>query len=113
VREADIKLTARGGCGRFGMDDGYMVGPREVVFKVLVEFVKGTREGTGCELVARKRKMYIMDAGARHECTRRDLIPEEPSLMEEGIYVNENGDRLKGVTILTSVLKSRNTSRRC
>ena len=36
------------------MDDGYMVGPREVVFKVLTEFAKGIGEGTGCKLVARK-----------------------------------------------------------
>ena len=46
------------------MDDGYMVGPREVVFKVLAEFSEGIRQGTGCELVARKCMMYSLDATA-------------------------------------------------
>ncbi len=32
VKEADVRLASRGGCARFGMDDGYMVGPPEVVF---------------------------------------------------------------------------------
>ncbi len=31
VKEADRKLTEHGGCARFGMDDGYLVGPPEVV----------------------------------------------------------------------------------
>ncbi len=30
VKEADRKLTEHGGCARFGMDDGYMIGPKEV-----------------------------------------------------------------------------------
>ena len=28
-----------------------------------------------------------------------DLIPEELSLMEEGVYVTKNGDCLKGITV--------------
>ena len=94
-----MKLTAIRGCARFGMDDGYMVGPRDLIFKVLVEFAKGIREEIGCELVARKCRMYIMDAGAWQECIERNLIPEEMSLMDECIYVNEDGDTLRGDTV--------------
>ncbi len=32
VKEADGKLVEHGGSARFGMDDGYMVGPLEVIF---------------------------------------------------------------------------------
>jgi len=45
VREVDRKLTAAGGCARFGMDEGYVVGPREMVFRMLAEFAKGIKEG--------------------------------------------------------------------
>ena len=46
------------------MDDGYLVGPREVVLKVMEEFANGVRERAGCELVVKKCKMCIMDVGA-------------------------------------------------
>jgi len=32
VKEVDMRLVEHGGCARFGMDDGYMMGPKEVVF---------------------------------------------------------------------------------
>jgi hypothetical protein len=99
VREADGKLTAAGGCARVGMDDGYMVGPREVVFKVLAEFAEGIKQRTGCKRVPKKCKMYNLDPTTWHDCKHKNLIPEEPMLMEEGIYVNENGDMLRGVTV--------------
>jgi hypothetical protein len=62
-----MKLAAVGGCARFGMDDGHMIGPREVVFKILAEFTKGIETSTNCDLVARKKKMYKLDDGARLE----------------------------------------------
>ena len=43
------------------MDDGYMVGPREVIFEVLVEFTKGLKVVTRFEPVARKCKMFNLD----------------------------------------------------
>jgi hypothetical protein len=42
-----MELNAAGGCARFGMDDGYLVGRREVIFGVLEDFAKGIRKGTG------------------------------------------------------------------
>ena len=40
-----------------------------------------------------------MDPTAWQGCKHKNLIPEELRLMEEGIYVNENGDKLRGVTV--------------
>jgi hypothetical protein len=50
VKEADGRLGAFGGCARFGMDDGYKVGPPEVVFKVPADFAVGLKTECGCEL---------------------------------------------------------------
>jgi hypothetical protein len=74
VKEADRKLEATGGYVRFGMDDGYFVGPRKVVFEVLAEFEKGAREGTGCELVSHKCTVYRMDENGWDDCQRRGII---------------------------------------
>jgi hypothetical protein len=45
------------------MDDGYMIGPKEVVFDVLAEFAEALREEHGCRLNTRKCKMYIINEG--------------------------------------------------
>jgi hypothetical protein len=50
------------------MDEGYIVGPREVIFGVLEEFAKGIRGGTGCKIVAKKCKMFSMDGDAWKDC---------------------------------------------
>jgi hypothetical protein len=71
------------------MEDGYIVGPREVVFKVLAEFAEGIKQGTGCELVPKKCRMYSLDPIAWQDCKHKNLIQEELRLIEEGIYVNE------------------------
>jgi len=54
--------------------------------------------------------MYSLDAAAWQDCTQRDLIPKELRLMEEGIYVNNNGDKLRGVTVFNVPI---NMWRRC
>jgi hypothetical protein len=53
------------------MDYGYMTGPREAVFKLLAEFAEGIKEGTGCEMVARKCMMYSLDVGRVRFGTRK------------------------------------------
>ena len=35
VKEADKRLMALGGCVRFGNEDGYMIGPPELIFTLL------------------------------------------------------------------------------
>ncbi len=64
VKKADEKLVAVGGCARFGIDDGYLVGPPELVFGVLAEFLKGLKEECGCEFNMSKCKMYNEEVGA-------------------------------------------------
>ncbi len=64
VKEADGRIGAFGGCARFGMDDGYMVRPPEVVFKVLADFAVGLKAECGCELNMSKCKMFSWDDGA-------------------------------------------------
>jgi hypothetical protein len=46
ARMANMRLAEVGGCARFEMDYGYLVGSRGVIFKVLGGFTKGIREGT-------------------------------------------------------------------
>ena len=99
VTEADARLAEHGGCARFGMDDGYMLGPREVIFSVLQDFARGVQDSTGCELVAHKCKAYSRDPTAWSDIQRRGLIPEELSHIKEGVHVNNSGDLLKGLTI--------------
>ena len=76
VKEADMRLAELGGCARFGMDDGYINGPPEVVFKVLAEFAARIKEGCGCELNISKCKMYSKEKGVCEEARRAGLIPE-------------------------------------
>ena len=64
-----------------------------------MEFANGIRESNGCELVARKCIIYSLDDGAWEDCSTRGLIPEEPSLMKQGVHATENGDCLKGITV--------------
>ena len=99
VKRADLRLVEHGGCARFGMDDGYMMGPMEVVFKVLEEFAVGIRDDHGCHLNARKCKMYNMEEGRCEEARRAGHIPESLQHVQEGVYVNESGERLKGIQI--------------
>ena len=58
------------------MDDGYMMGPMEVVFQVLEEFATGIKEDHGCELNTRKCKMFNMEADKYMEARRDGHIPQ-------------------------------------
>jgi hypothetical protein len=64
VKEADIRLAEYGGCARFGMDDGYLIGPKEIIFEVLAKFAEGIERDHGCALNTRKCKMYSRMEGA-------------------------------------------------
>jgi hypothetical protein len=61
VVEADAKLATTRGCARFGLDDGYFVGPRDIIFTVLSRFAKRIRSKTGGQLVPMKCKWYCPD----------------------------------------------------
>ena len=81
------------------MDDGYLVGPPEVVFRVLAEFAASLREESGCELNLSKCKMYSEDKGACEKARREGHIPEELQHLQEGTYVTEDGSLLRGIQI--------------
>jgi hypothetical protein len=44
VKEAVWRLAEYGRCARFGMDDGYLIGPKEVIFGILAEFTEGIQQ---------------------------------------------------------------------
>ncbi len=50
-------------------------------------------------MVSHKCKVYNLDEDAWGGCHRNRLIPDELSEIQEGIFVNEEGERLRGVTI--------------
>jgi hypothetical protein len=99
VKETDKRLVELGGCARFGMDDGYMIGPPEVVFQVLAEFAAGLKEDCGCELNIKKCKMLSKEEGACEAARRAGHIPEDMQHLQEGVHINESGDALRGLTI--------------
>ncbi len=74
VKEAGRRLTVLGGCARFGMDDGYMIGPPEEVLKMLAEFAAGINEDCGCELNIKKCKMFSNEEGASEAARRAGHI---------------------------------------
>ena len=81
------------------MDDGYMIGPPEVVFKVLAEFAAGIREECGCERNVSKCKMYSKEAGVCEAARRTGHIPEELMHLQEGVHVTQSEELLRGLTI--------------
>jgi hypothetical protein len=99
LKEADRKLAMHGGCARFGMDDGYLVGPHEVVFGVLTEFAANLKSESGCELNLNKCKMFSEEEGACARARREGHIPEELQHLQEGNYVTEDGSIVRGIQI--------------
>ncbi len=99
MKEAEKRLAEHGGCARFGMDDGYMIGPKEVVFHVLASFATDIKEECGCDLNVTKCNMYNKEDGACEEARRTGCIPNELSHLQEGPHVNREGDILRGLTI--------------
>ncbi len=77
VKEADRRLAEYGGCVRFGMDDGYLIGPKEIIFTVLAEFATGLERDHGCALNTRKCKMFSRTEGACEAARREGYIPAE------------------------------------
>ena len=61
--EAYMKLAEYGGRARFGMDGGYLIGPKEVIFVVLAEFAEGIQRDHECALNTRECKMYSLTEG--------------------------------------------------
>ena len=94
VKEADRKLAEHGGCARFGMDDGYMIGPKEVICGVLAEFAEDIQQDHECILNTRKCRMYCLTEGVCEGARREVYTQKEIKHIEEGAYVNESGEIL-------------------
>ena len=58
VRKLDAALARGGGLARFGMDDGFPVGPPQLVFPALEEFEREVREHCGLELQRHKCQVF-------------------------------------------------------
>jgi len=81
------------------MDDGYLVGPKEIIFEVLAEFAEGIERDHGCALNARKCKMHSWTEGACAAARREGHIPAAMEHIQEGTDVNESGEILRGLLI--------------
>ena len=94
VRVLDATLQQVGGMARFGMDDGYAVGPPEVVFPALERFTRDVREV--CLLEWQRSKTEVF--------TWSGVLPAQttPGLVRAGALVNgvfESGFLCYGVPI--------------
>ena len=78
AKRADVRLVECGGCARFGMDDGYMIGLKEVVFEVLSEFAKAIEEKTRLQVKCEEMQ------DVQHQC-KHVLASEAGRLDTDGI----------------------------
>ena len=61
VTMADRMLADGGGCARFGWDDGYLVGPSELVFATLDRFTKEVEDNCGLVLQRTKTEVFCWE----------------------------------------------------
>ena len=81
-------LQPSGGLAIFGNDDGYAIGPAEVVFPAVETFRDAIGENCGLTLRLSKCKVYTLTG---------ELPPQTPAGMERaGVEAEEGGDWLPG-----------------
>ena len=61
VRELDAALTGVGGMARFGCDDGYALGPPDIVFPALERFATSLREKCLLQWERSKTEVFLWD----------------------------------------------------
>ena len=61
VRQLDAALGEVGGMAKFGMDDGYLLGPPQVVFPAMEIFEQQIRDHCGLELERSKTEVFSWD----------------------------------------------------
>ncbi len=81
------------------MDDGYLVGPREVIFDVLAEFANWPRDECGCNLNVKRCKMQCDEEEACEEARREGLIPNELRHLEKGCIINNAREKMRGINV--------------
>ena len=95
VRKADRSLDSSGGGARFGWDDGYLIGPTNIVYDTLEEFSEEVH--TNCGLTLQRRKTEVYD--------RSNNVPRN-GLVSAGEHINdqwEHGMICYGVPIGTDI----------
>ena len=81
ARELNAILTTHGGFARFGNDDGYLVGPSDILFPALERFASKVREKCLLHLQVTKTEVFTWSG---------DLPPEAPQDMARaGVQVGE------------------------
>ena len=73
MRELCSAVREAGGVGLFGMDDGYVVGPSEVVFPAVERFERGLLERCGLVLQRAKTEVFSWD-GVLPRDTPADMV---------------------------------------
>ena len=61
VIDLDRKISAAGGMARFGNDDGYAIGPAEVLFPAIADFAREVKEKHLLELQVQKTEVFSWD----------------------------------------------------
>ena len=80
VRELDHILAPSGGLARFGNDDGYAIGPAEIVFSAVVRFIRNVFVHHGLKCQISKTKCFHVSG---------ELLPQAPPDMPAaGVVVN-------------------------
>lgn len=83
VRQLDAELSEASGAARFDMDEGYAVGPRDVVIS-LERFRLAVRE-LGLELQESKCTCYSPDGGLEHREHRPPALPVGSATTKGGV----------------------------
>ena len=69
VRELDAAVAAVGGMTKFGMDDGYVLGPSSVVFTALERFARDVKERCLLQLERTKTEVFTWSGTLPPETT--------------------------------------------
>ena len=74
VQRLNDKVKASGGMARFGMDDGYKNGPKDVVFSSVQEFAQEVLELCGLELEWSKTQVFSWDGILPEGCLKGVIL---------------------------------------
>ena len=68
VVQLDTQLSVQGGMAKFGQDDGYAVGPPDLVFASVDEFARNVEQRCGLKLVPSKSELFSRDGTLPPNC---------------------------------------------
>ena len=68
-----------------------------MIFTILAEFAEGVERDTCCQRVPENFKFYSLNETTLEDIFRRQHMPKNLRHVQEGIYVNYEGERQRGV----------------